>query len=285
MKPREAYNTLYEQLSKAGVEDAGFEADVLIKQVCGRHRLELEAVAEAQWARLAELGAKRAARQPLQYLLGSWPFLGLELQLGPGVLCPRPETEDLCLRAAEGFPQNAAPAVLDLCAGSGAIALGLQSLLPGAVVTAVELDPAAFGWLEKNTAAYKAAHPGANCPRALLADALDHHRQLADGSLDLLCSNPPYVTEAEYQKLEPEVLAEPKQALVPKGGEADGLLFYRRIANDYRPKLRPGGRLLFEIGAAQGPAVGEILRATGYGGVDILPDRYGRPRIALAAGR
>ncbi|MDL2218757.1 peptide chain release factor N(5)-glutamine methyltransferase [Ruminococcaceae bacterium OttesenSCG-928-O06] len=307
MDIREAYNSVKALLGEAGVENAGFEAQVLLQHFAGASRFAQGSLAPDAWQRVWQAAQKRAARAPLQYIVGAWPFLGLEIMVGPGVLVPRSETEEVCLYAAalcggaprnSGQPdepqgacvqQNAAPkgpaagqglAILDLCAGSGALALGLQSLLPAARVAAVELHEDAFAWLGKNIAAFAAANPGAGAPRAVQADALTYYKELAARSLDLLISNPPYVTPAEYARLAPELYHEPKEALVPPAGE-DGLLFYRGIARDYMGKLKPGGYLVFEIGAAQGPAVRDILVQNGYGDVEIHKDLAGLDRIAV----
>ncbi|MDL2294543.1 peptide chain release factor N(5)-glutamine methyltransferase [Ruminococcaceae bacterium OttesenSCG-928-D13] len=286
MNVPEAYRQLKNQLTEAGIEDAGLEADLLLRHVCRKGRFDLDTVTGSQWAELEALAARRTARTPLQYLLGSWAFLDLEILVGPGVLVPRPETEEVCLAAASFIEGRVDAVALDLCAGSGAIALGLQSRAPGAQITAVELDTAAFGWLTRNLAAFAEARSQApNVPKAVQADALTYFTELADGSLDLIVSNPPYVTENEYAALAPEVHAEPKRALVPQDapGPDDGLLFYRVIAQNYHAKLKPGGRLVFEIGAGQGGAVRGILEAAGYTGVEIRPDMAGHDRIAMAA--
>lgn len=276
MRAQDAYLQIRDMLRQAGVEDAGFDASTLFAHAAGRPRFFVDELDDAQWQVLLALAQRRAKREPLQYILGRWPFLDLELAVGPGVLAPRPETEEVCLAAAElvrvaGLEQ---PDILDLCSGTGALALGLQSLLPGARATAVELHPDAFGYLQQNTAGTGV--------RVVRADALTYYKELAPESLDLLISNPPYVTEAEYETLAPEVHAEPRTALV--AGE-EGLAFYRAFARDYRAVVRPGGHLVFEIGAGQGRALQRILEENGWGAVEIRPDTAGRDRMALAEKR
>lgn len=271
------YRELRAQLNEAGVEDAGFETETLFRHVTGHSRFERDTVPPRQAQALRALARQRTERVPLQYLLGRWPFLGLELEVGPGVLVPRPETEQVCLAAVERLSGMSAPVVVDLCAGTGALALGLQWRLPQAVVTAVELDTAAMPYLLRNIEAFAAAHPRA--PHPVQADVFTYHGRLAPALLDLIVSNPPYVSEAEYATLAPELFHEPRQALVPG---ADALAFYRAIAVNYAAALKPGGHLVFEIGATQGSAVTDILRESGYLGVEIRPDYAGHPRIALA---
>ena len=276
MTGREAYNRIKQQLTKAGIEDAGFEADILLRHVTGKGRLELETVSARAWQQLEGLAQKRVTRCPLQYLLGSWPFLGLEVLVGPGVLIPRPETEEVCLAALETLKGKDDPTVLDLCSGTGALALGIQSGVPTADVKAVEWDDSAFRWLKKNIEA--CAVDNARRPLGIQADALVYHEKCAAESLDLVISNPPYVTAAEYGTLGPELAFEPRQALV---AEENGLLFYRVIAEKYRRALKPGGWLVFEIGAEQGAAVGDILERNDYRNVAVRLDMAGHNRIAM----
>ncbi len=277
MKTREVYQTLCHRLQEAGIDNAGFEADMLIRHLAGAHRLQIETLSEAQCESLWALAARRCRREPLQYLLGEWDFLSLRLAVGPGVLIPRPETEELCLAAAALLHKEPCPAVLDLCAGSGALALGLQSLCPGATVTAVELYDEAFGYLKENVARFAQNHPAA--PAAVQADVCTYHRQLAPHSLDLIVSNPPYVSETEYAVLAPELAFEPKSALV---AEEEGLFFYRTIISLYQCALRPGGALLFEIGAGQAEAVAGMMERQGYREIGVQKDLQGLPRIVSA---
>lgn len=286
MRARDAYRCVKEQLSKAGVDDAGFDAEALLQHTTDLDRFSLDEVGEQELAALQSLAKRRAAREPLQYLLGRWPFLDLELAVGPGVLIPRPETEEVCLAAAGLFAPDAAPAVLDLCAGTGALALGLQSLLPAAAVFAVEKEPEAFGYLDKNLREYEAK--GSRTPQAVQGDvlapgmvqALKNKVSAASGvsGFDLIVSNPPYVTEVEYAALEPELRFEPRAALV---AEEDGLAFYRVIARDYLAGLQPGGWMVFETGSSQGKPVARLLERHGYTSIEVRQDMAGQDRIVL----
>lgn len=263
-------------LAAAGIENAAQEARWLLEHVTGRPAYG-EAPSPEEAERLGRLARRRAAGEPLQYILGRWPFLERTLRVGPGVLAPRPETEDLCLFAAESLAGQPAPAVLDLCSGSGAIAIGLQAALPAARVTALEWDRAAFAYLVQNCAEQRAETGRA--PQPLLADALQHWRRLPPGGLDALVANPPYVTKAEYRGLAPELRHEPKAALVAGEG---GLAFYRAMARHYRAALAPGGLLALEMGETQGPAVAGLLLQNGWRQVRVLRDRFGRPRVVAA---
>lgn len=277
MKSIEAQNRTRDILREGGIEDAAHEVNLLFRHVCGATRLEREDISEPEWEQLEALARRRAQREPLQYVLGVWPFLDLELALGPGVLIPRPETEGVCLTAAGLLKGKAGPAIADLCAGSGAIALALQSIAPGAKILALEKEEAAFGWLERNSKNFKKVT--GNAPKLVQGDVLEFHKHLPDSSLDLIISNPPYVTEEEYAGLEPEIYYEPKSALVAADG---GLAFYKAIAENYLPKLKTGGTIVFETGASQGPAVARILVEAGYMGTGLRKDLSGRQRIAIA---
>ena len=269
-----------EMLRRSGLEDAAFDARQLLAHVLhtGSAQLPLwgdRPVTAGHQARYLQLISRRARRYPLQYLLGSWPFYDGEYLVGEGVLIPRPDTERLCeiaIELAPGLPgYSAGPAICDLCSGSGCIAVTLQKHIPGSHVTAVEKSPAAFRYLQKNIALN-----GADV-QPVLADVLGYEHRCPPCSL--ITANPPYITAAEMAALQPEVCYEPAMALA---AGADGLGFYRAIARRYLPCLLPGGALILEIGASQGPAVTEILKNCGYSGVFIARDYAQNDRVAVA---
>lgn len=276
MNAREAYIGIRDQLAKAEIEQAGHEAGLLFIHVCGATRFERDTVTPAEQKQMRELAARRIRHYPLQYLLGSWPFLDLELSVGPGVLIPRPETEEVCLAAAGLLAGVEQPEVLDLCAGTGAIALGLQRQFPKGNFFAVEWDREALAYLKRNVRLFAELY--GRTPRVIREDVLYYHESLDWDRYDMVVSNPPYVTETEYQTLAPELRYEPKQALV---AEDEGLRFYRVIAREYYPALKVGGYVVFEIGAAQGESVRDLLECTGYKGVEIRKDTSGNDRIAI----
>ncbi len=276
MQSLQAYKIIKQQLQEAGVEDAGFEAQQLFAHAAGAGRFELAALTPTQWDKLKALVHRRCKHEPLQYILGSWSFLELELFVGQGVLIPRPETEEVCLAALNTVATLQTPDILDLCSGSGALALGLQSRIPLANVVAVEKEDAALSYLVRNIEAYS----GKNKPLAVQADALTYAQGLAPYSLDLIVCNPPYVTAEEYTQLAPEVLQEPRSALV---ADEEGLLFYNVIAPAYHTCLRTGAHLVFEIGAQQGEAVVHIMQNSGYKGVQCIKDIFGNSRIVMGS--
>ena len=276
MQPREALREVEARLTAAGCPDADFDAGELFRLVTGQDaRLADRPLTEEQAAKLEALTARRATREPLQYLCGSWPFLDFELAVGPGVLCPRADTEVVAEAAAQMLAGVQAPKVLDLCAGTGCLGLGVKRFCPEADVTCVEKSPEAFRYLKKN--AVSALEQGT--ARAVEGDLFTYWQGLPEGELDLIVSNPPYLTAAEMQQLQPEVAREPAMAL--EAGE-DGLVFYRALAEHYQNALRPGGALALEIGWQQREAVTALLAANGWVDIACRKDYGGNDRCILA---
>ena len=276
MQPREALREVEARLTAAGCPDADFDAGELFRLVTGQDaRLADRPLTAEQAAKLEALTARRATREPLQYLCGSWPFLDFELAVGPGVLCPRADTEVVAEAAAQMLAGVQAPKVLDLCAGTGCLGLGVKRFCPEADVTCVEKSPEAFRYLKKN--AVSALKQGT--ARAVEGDLFNYWQGLPEGELDLIVSNPPYLTAAEMQQLQPEVAREPAMAL--EAGE-DGLVFYRALAEHYQNALRPGGALALEIGWQQREAVTALLAANGWVDIVCRKDYGGNDRCILA---
>lgn len=279
MMPRAALREVEHRLAAAGCPDADFDAGELFRLVVGQDvRLASEPLTAAQAERLEALTVRREQREPLQYLCGRWPFLDFELAVGPGVLCPRADTEVVAEAAAQTLAGVKAPRVLDLCAGTGCLGLGVKRFCPDARVTCVEKSPEAFRYLEQNV---RSALPGAvPAAQAVQGDLFTYWKTLPEGELDLIVSNPPYLTAEEMQHLQPEVAQEPAMAL--EAGE-DGLVFYRGLAAlHYRQALRPGGVLVLEIGWQQRQAVMELLAGNGWADIECRKDYGGNDRCILA---
>ena len=192
------------------------------------------------------------------------------------MLCPRPDTEVVCEAALDclralGRPD---PVVLDLCAGTGCLGLGVRRFWPGARVTCVENSPQALGYLRRNAAS---ALPGARVGVAE-ADVLADWGRWAPGSVDLIVSNPPYLTDGEMADLQPETAREPACALA---GGPDGLRFYRCLTGPWQAVLRPGGWLVLEIGFAQRQAVLALGARGGWQGGSCRQDYGGNDRVVL----
>ena len=276
MRPQEAVREIEARLTAAGCPDADFDARELFRLVTGADlRLADQPLTAAQADRLETLTVRRADREPLQYLCGSWPFLDFELAVGPGVLCPRADTEVVAEAAAGLLAGVQKPKVLDLCAGTGCLGLGVKRFCPDAVVTSLEKSPEAFRYLEQN--AKNALHRPAATP--VQGDLFTYWETLPEGKLDLIVSNPPYLTAAEMQQLQPEVAREPAMAL--EAG-ADGLVFYRAIAEHYQKALRPGGALALEIGWQQREAVTALLAENGWVEIVCKKDYGGNDRCITA---
>lgn len=211
--------------------------------------------------------------EPIQYILGETSFCGISLRLSPGVLIPRPETEELVALILKEHARRKVR-ILDAGTGSGCIALSLARHLPGSEVTALDISGEALCIAEANARRNK-------LPVTFICTDLLSVRQAAEalpGTFDLIVSNPPYVRESEKRSMEKNVLLyEPPQALfVP---DEDPLVFYRAIARLAREKLREGGRLYFEINALLGKETLGALAEEGYRDTELVRDLSGKDRI------
>ncbi|MDF2919872.1 MAG: protein-(glutamine-N5) methyltransferase, release factor-specific [Microbacterium sp.] len=270
------------ELEAAFVPTPQVDAELLAAHVLGVGRGELsaavfrgDAIGAEDAARLADLVARRASREPLQHLTGVAPFRHLELRVGPGVFVPRPETESVAqiaidlLRAAAG-PE---PVAVDLGTGSGAIALALATEVPHARVYAAENSVDAFIWTKENFALVGA-------PNARLA-FIDLERAFPelDGTVSVLVSNPPYVPDDAIPR-DPEVrLWDPPAALY---GGADGLDVVRTLSRVGLRLVHPGGSIVIEHGELQGAAIRGILASDGWSATATHPDLTMRDRTTTA---
>ncbi|MGN1112737.1 MAG: peptide chain release factor N(5)-glutamine methyltransferase [Acutalibacteraceae bacterium] len=260
MTLNELYSQTKQSLKKAGVDSPVFDALCLFEQVFSldRHGLIMHGtdIAEEQKAeKLIGLTERRASGEPLQYILGKWEFMGTEFSVGSGVLIPREDTQCVVEAVINEMKDKKSLKIIDLCSGTGAIAITLAKALD-CTVTAAELYDEAFFYLEKNI-----RHSGCENVTALKADVMKDFDKIADGSLDVIISNPPYIETEEIKTLQTEVQYEPKTAL--DGGE-DGLVFYRSITENWSSKLKVGGMLCFELGEGQFDSVRELMERSGF---------------------
>ncbi len=274
------------QLRAAGVPSPAQDVRALAATVLSAEPVAvalLPELSEADRARIDELVRRRASREPLQHIVGTAPFLDLELIVGPGVFVPRPETEVMAAWAIDWLAAcGDAPIAVDLCSGSGALALALATRVPGARVTGVELSAAALSYAEKNRQRYRD-----RLSTAVLefcagdATAPELMSTLAN-SVDLVVCNPPYIPNEAIPR-DPEVRDyDPELALY---GGPDGLAVVRKMLPVVRRLLRPGGRLAMEHGDLQGGdhgLPGLIKAAGGFTDVVDHPDLAGRPRFTTA---
>ena len=274
---REAARRWGESLQAAGVPEAALQAQQLLWYVCGMTPADWlmrreDTMPAEEWERYCELAEKRLARVPLQHLTGEQEFMGLPFRVTPDVLIPRQDTEHLveeALACCEGRR------VLDMCTGSGCIAISIARLGKPASVTGADISEAALAIAGDN-----AARLGAD-----VAWVKSDMFAGIDGEFDVIVSNPPYIPPEQIEGLEPEVKDhEPRLALY--GGE-DGLDYYRTLVTDGAKHLRParngeeGGILIVEIGFDQGVSVPALFREAGFTGVRVRKDYAGLDRVVI----
>jgi release factor glutamine methyltransferase len=271
-----------QRLADAGVPSPRFDAEELAAHIHGVKRGELHTVGDGDFdARYWEAIARREAREPLQHITGSAFFRYLELKVGPGVFVPRPETESVVGWAIDALRDMdvAEPVVVDLCTGSGAIALAIAQEVPRSRVYAVELDDGAHGWARRNIE----ASPDAGRITLLRGDATRAFEDdpSAAGRFDLVISNPPYIPLTEWEYVAPEARDHDPQLALFSG--EDGLDTLRGIERVAARLLRPGGVVVVEHADTQGGQVPWLFRED-QGWVDAADHRdlNNRPRFATA---
>lgn len=262
---------------RSGVENPKIDAEWLLAETLGCKRLELY----LQWDRpleaevldrLRPLVKRRAQGEPLQYVVGYSDFHDIRLKVAPGVLIPRPETEQLVEQVIAAMRDVEAPRIVDLGTGSGAIALALAKAKPLARVLAIERSPEALTQAKANAEAAGL--------RGQIAFRSGDWLEGLDFTADCIVSNPPYLTEAEWEQAAPHVREhEPKEALV---AEDDGMADLKRIIRDAVPRLVPGGLLALETGIAHGEPLSAYAAGKGYTDVVVKNDDSHRPRFLLA---
>jgi release factor glutamine methyltransferase len=264
-------------LADAGVASPAHDAEELAAHVLGLSRSKLfllDRLPADAADRYAALVRERAARVPLQHLTGVAGFRRLELAVGPGVFVPRPETEVLVGWALAELAPGAL--VVDLCAGSGAVALAIADEAPGVTVHAVELDEHALAWAARNvarTGLAVALHQGDVADPSVLA--------ALDGTVDLVTANPPYIPVGAGVERE---VAEHDPPVALWGGE-DGLVTVRAVERAAARLLRPGGVVGVEHADLQGESVPAVFARAGWADVTDHPDLAGRPRFTTARKR
>ncbi|NMA06762.1 MAG: peptide chain release factor N(5)-glutamine methyltransferase [Ruminococcaceae bacterium] len=223
-----------------------------------------------------KLTEKRMSGYPIQYICGSWSFLDFELEVNENVLIPRPETESVANCAIEIIKNSRMKRninVVDLCSGSGCIAIAISREIGNASVTAVEISAGAYEVLTRNIKKL--------APRVIpvLDDIFHYSETIEDSCLDMIVSNPPYVSLNDYSALQKELYYEPRIALCDEG---DGLDYYRKISEEYKRKLKKRGHIVFEVGDNMSDEVSLILREYGYGNIKTMKDGFLNPRIVMA---
>ncbi len=268
MTYHQLYRHIIRILQKAGIETPAFDCLCLFEKIFAMNRqaiiIDGEKVADTEKTKqILALAEKRATGYPLQYLCGIWSFMDYEFFVGEGVLIPREDTISVVELCAEQIRKHKIinPNILDLCAGSGAISIALARIFPQSTVTALELSPEAFSYLEKNI-----RHNQCNNITPVYGDVLKDTPKFSEHTFDVIISNPPYIITDEILTLQKEIQYEPFLAL---DGGKDGYTFYRKIISDWTYTLKENGILVFELGENQYETVEKYMLEHHFG--DILP--------------
>ena len=280
MKLREAVFKATEILKDNGVGTPGLDAEVLMEKILSKDRIFLilhpdYEVGEEDGRRFFDAVEERAGGRPAAYIVGEKEFMGLPFRVSESVLIPRPDSETAVEEALRIIEENGAEGpvkVLDLCTGSGALAISLAHYLKNAEVTASDISPEALEIAGEN------AEKNGVCVRLLEGDLFG---AVPDGeTFDLIISNPPYIPSDEIEKLEKNVKDyEPRLAL---DGGCTGLDFYRRIVPEAAAYLKPGAALVLEIGFDQAEDLRRIAEAAGtYEGFGVKKDLAGLDRVVI----
>lgn len=274
-------NNLYisgkKKLSEAGIEDYEFDSRCLLEFCIDIGTTEFllsknNAVDSKTERKYFQLIDRRAAGEPLQYILGKWEFMGFPFFVGEGVLIPRPETELLVEFAVDFLKGKKNPLVFDLCSGSGCIAISVARLVKNVRVFAVEKSSQAFDYLKKNISLNSADNV-----TALNEDIFDKNI-LRDVTPDLILSNPPYIRSEDIKSLQREVRKEPDMAL---DGGNDGYAFYRELADNWLMRLNDSGAIAVECAEDQTEVISEMF-AKFAKNISVTYDFGGLPRIVTA---
>ncbi len=273
MKYRELLKEGMEELKKAGITDAQIDAEYLLEYVSGMNRASylmcmMEQAPEDVIERYREFIKMRAAHEPLQYITGEQEFMGLSFAVSPEVLIPRQDTESLVEETLSVLKDG--DLILDMCTGSGCILISLLHEKKTCQGMGVDVAATSIALAREN-----AVHNQVEA-EWLVSDLFTEVK----GEFDVIVSNPPYIATRDLEELMPEVIChEPKRAL---DGHEDGLYFYRKIIEQAPLYLKPGGRLLFEIGYDQGESVPDLLAQAGFCDIAVIKDYAGNDRVVRA---
>jgi len=270
-----------ESLRKGGVNEARREAGSLLAHVLDRDRGFViahasDSLADAQYHDFHRLISRRTRGEPLQYITGHREFFKLDFEVSPDVLIPRPETELIVEAALELCKDDPAPFLADIGTGSGCIAISLLHELPAAVAVGTDISRAALNVARRNAERY-GVHE-----RLTLVESDCFAAVCLTNPFSLITSNPPYVSEAELERVPREVRFEPRAALA---GGPDGLSVIRRLLTEARPFIRSGGHLVFEIGFGQRETVEKLIDRRLWKLREIRKDLQGIRRTFVLQGK
>lgn len=271
------YSETKELLKNNGIENHMFEARILTEHFLRipPHEILLlkNSAVESETAdKLKQAVRKRISGYPLQYIIGEWEFYGCPFKVGEGVLIPRQDTEAL-VDAVIRCSQKSSPVIADLCSGSGCIAVSLKKSIPDSEVYAIEMSDKAFEYLKENIRLNKVK------VKAIMANVLENEIKNNMPYIDILVSNPPYLTEKDMRTLQKEVEFEPKEALY---GGNDGIYFYNEIIRIWKDRIAENGMMFFEIGIGQQNDVRHIFDLNGFKNIREYKDLNGIIRVLSA---
>lgn len=265
----ELYRKARSDFRNAEIDSPQYDAMCLMEHFFGVNRAELvvsgdkspKAELEAEFLAAVE---KRSSGYPLQYILGEWTFMDIPLFVGEGVLVPRDDTEVLVREAIERIKGVENSKIIDLCSGSGVVAIALAKAYPKAEILAVELSDKAFTYLEKNIKCNACENI-----KAIKGDMFKLYEEFSDSEFDAVLSNPPYIKSDVIATLAKEVQHEPKLAL---DGGKDGMIFYNFIAENWKNKIKKNGFIGVEIGEDLTNEVVELFKKNNLEDIYVLKD-------------
>lgn len=276
----ELYTNLKSMLRLMNIEEYSFEAKLIFEKAFESELPRIlmnrdSAVSENILKDIQDMTEKRRNGLPVQYIVGEWEFYGYPFKVGKGVLIPRQDTETLVDYVLEICRRNniKSPKIIDLCSGTGCIAITLKKEISDSEVYALELSENALEYLEYNKKLNNADI------KIIKADVLEDNSRKNLPVFDIIVSNPPYLTKQDMQELQKEVQAEPESALY--AGE-DGLYFYKKITPLWKKSLKKGGIIVYEIGINQHDSVSDILKSDNFEKVEFIKDTAGIIRVVSA---
>lgn len=276
----ELYTNLKSMLRLMNIEEYSFEAKLIFEKAFESELPRIlmnrdSAVPENILKDIQDMAEKRRNGLPVQYIVGEWEFYGYPFKVGKGVLIPRQDTETLVDYVLEICRRNniKSPKIIDLCSGTGCIAITLKKEIPDSEVYALELSENALEYLEYNKKLNNTDI------KIIKADVLEDNSRKNLPVFDIIVSNPPYLTKQDMLELQKEVQAEPESALY--AGE-DGLYFYKKITPLWKKSLKKGGIIVYEIGINQHDSVSDILKSDNFEKVEFIKDTAGIIRVVSA---
>ena len=273
----ELYTNLKSVLRLMNIDTYAFEAKLIIEKAFDSELPRIlmnrdSAVPEIILDNIQDMTEKRKKGFPIQYILGEWEFYGYKFKVGEGVLIPRQDTETLIDYVLDICRKNnmKSPKIIDLCSGTGCIAITLKKEIPDSEIYALENSGIALEYLEYNAKLNQADI------KIMEADVLENKYTDNFKDFDIIVSNPPYLTAQDMRELQPEVRFEPITALY--AGE-DGLYFYQRITPLWKKILKSGGMIVYEIGMNQHESVSDILKSNNFNQTEFIKDTAGIIRV------